>query len=174
MRTISWPTPYGYTVFCDDIRQEMNHKTMILGIYSGDIIVNDEPPTLMEKLVFSVSYFEKPGESDEPLQLLIFSPGDADDAPSVRLDMPSDWRHETKLVDQDADDPRIGFTMVLTMAPFKIAQTGYLKVRMVRGDTMVRLGSIRVTTRALYDARTAVPSVSELSKRKTGPRIDPT
>lgn len=166
MKTISWPTPYGYTVFCDDVRQEINHKTMILGIYTGDIIVEAEPPTAMEKLVLSVNYFEKPGESDLPLELLIFSPGDADDAPSARLEMPGDWRHASK-PDPDSEDPRVGFNMVLTMAPFKIAQTGYLKVRMVRGDEMIRLGSINIITRALFEARKSETSAPKPSRKKT-------
>ncbi|MBN9332975.1 hypothetical protein [Devosia sp.] len=39
--------PYGYTIFCDDIRQEVGGKLSFMGAYNGDLhILTGEPFTL--------------------------------------------------------------------------------------------------------------------------------
>ena len=52
------PVKLDYAILCDDIRKEDNGKMMLIGIYSGDILV----PTFPSKL---------------PLSMLLHGKGDA-------------------------------------------------------------------------------------------------
>ncbi|WP_306046099.1 hypothetical protein [Nioella sp. MMSF_3534] len=42
--------PYGFTVFCDDIRQEVNGKTTLVGCYSGDMNFSKPAPARVANL----------------------------------------------------------------------------------------------------------------------------
>jgi len=35
-----------YTIFCDDVRQEISGKFILIGVYSGDMNVNNGPATV--------------------------------------------------------------------------------------------------------------------------------
>ena len=45
------------TIVCDDARQEMGGKISLMGVYSGDLIVN-KVPALLPTLSFVISLLE--------------------------------------------------------------------------------------------------------------------
>lgn len=56
---------YAYSIFCDDIRQEIGQKMSMMGIYNGELHVS-ALPTVMPKLciaVFCVTPIEEPFKS---------------------------------------------------------------------------------------------------------------
>ena len=65
MNEIRRSTPFGYTIFCDDVRNEINGKVTLVGVYAGDVIVLGTLPVTLPKLGLSVNYHEKLGESEE-------------------------------------------------------------------------------------------------------------
>jgi hypothetical protein len=71
---LSPQTPYGFTTFFDDLRQEVNGKYIFSGVYTGNMVFPFVPIVLP---MFSVmtTYREAPGESNEPVTLKIFVPG---------------------------------------------------------------------------------------------------
>jgi hypothetical protein len=79
-------TPYGFTIFCDDLRQEANGKVIYIGVYSADMIIYGSPPMLLPTFVAATTYRERPGESDAPVKIKMFLPGN--DAAAVELDLP--------------------------------------------------------------------------------------
>nr|WP_321482871.1 hypothetical protein [uncultured Cohaesibacter sp.] len=39
--------PTGYTIFCDDIRQEISNKLTLVGCYGSEVVFRNEAPTVL-------------------------------------------------------------------------------------------------------------------------------
>jgi hypothetical protein len=89
---------FAYTIFCDDIRQEINQKHSLIGCYSGVMLFNELPATL-GKVCFNTvvqTSVARPFEKltvrailnknrDEPLVEFEISPEDLKEAESKRI-----------------------------------------------------------------------------------------
>src|SRR5215208_1177303 len=119
------PDTYGYTVFCDDIRQENNNKRIYIGVYQGVMNVFNPPPTNLFKLSLAVHYYEKPGEI-EPVEIVITVPGL--DQPAFRAVVPAEARAAVKPPQLeegiDPDDARIGIIFDLNLSPVPLKTEG--------------------------------------------------
>jgi hypothetical protein len=143
MNDIRWPSPFGYTVFCDDIRQEVLGKITLVGVYQGEMTVIGVAPVQIPKLALSIHFFEKPTEGHDPLEIQIFLPGDADEAPSQRVSIPP-RDHVSAPEQQGAEDIRARIAVAFQFVPLVVHQEGTLKVRMKRGDDLFRLGALPI------------------------------
>ena len=76
--------PDGYTIFCDDIRQEIGNKQSLMGIYGHEMFVHHAFPVTM-RMGFHVVFREDPSSPLNDITLCIYSPGDPDDNPLTRL-----------------------------------------------------------------------------------------
>jgi hypothetical protein len=150
MTTIRWPSPYGYSLFADDLRREEAGKITLVGLYGTEMIVFRSLPATLPKLALSVTYIERPDESDEPLELVVYFPGDSDDAPSHRTHLTAETLNEFRkkhTLEPEADDPRMILRLDAVFSPLQLKQEGYIRVRMIRGDTEIMLGSLRVRSK---------------------------
>jgi hypothetical protein len=148
MKSIDWPTPFGYTLFCDDIRQEIGGKVTLVGLYSSDLIVFSDLPVTLPKIALSVSYFEVRGESEESLELRVYLPGDSDDTPTLRSTIADELLDKLRKLDIPADvlaeNPRVGLNLHIGFSPITLTQEGWIRVRMIRGQDEIRIGSLRI------------------------------
>lgn len=143
MSGISPSLPYGYTIFCDDVRRELAAKSTFVGVYDGELRVFGKLPLILPKLVAVVSFFEEPGDGGEPLELRIHLPEDSDEEPSKRAEYPPrnhDWNP-----DLPRDGQQFSLKAIIEFCPLEIKQYGRLRVRMKRGDEIYRLGSIMIS-----------------------------
>jgi hypothetical protein len=143
MTEIGWPSPFGYTEFCDDIRMEVGGKYTLVGVYQGEMKVMGVLPVLIPRLAMAIHYFEKPGEGTEPLELRVFRPTDSESAPTQRIAIPPRTHGLPPVA--EGEDPRANLNFFIQFAPLEIKQPGFVRVRMKKGDDIVRLGSLRVT-----------------------------
>ena len=149
MSEISWPTPFGYTIFCDDIRHEISGKTTFVGIYAGEMILHVPLPAIYPKLCLAIHYTERPGESTEPVRIEVSLPGDEIDKPAIVADLPIDqMRNRPPPSDPGADDPRLGVQFHMGLTPLQILKEGRIKVRAIRGEDVIRLGSLLIRSDA--------------------------
>jgi hypothetical protein len=149
MTPVEWPSPYGYSLFCDDLRREEGGKITLVGLYGSEMIVHGSVPTALPKLALVVTYSERLGESDDPLELLVYFPGDSDDAPTHRLPLAADLVEgfrKRRVSELELDDPRLIMRLDAVFSPILIKQEGHIKVLMIRGDTEIRLGALRIRT----------------------------
>jgi hypothetical protein len=143
MKEVDWPEPYGFTQFCDDIRQEVDGKISLIGVYGADLVLPDFPATILQ-LCIMIRFFESEQHSDMPLDLHIYFPGDADESPTQRINIPG-GRKPAEPPPETADiSVRLGVNLFLKFPTLTIKEEGRIKVRMLRGDTSYRLGAIRV------------------------------
>jgi hypothetical protein len=142
------PIHRGYTIFCDDIRNEIGGKTTFVGCYDAEMLVHGDFPCVLPKLAFSVRYQELRGVyTDEPVLLQIYLPGDADDEPTFSGELAApELRKSVKLhPDARRDLPRyLQITTNIISSPLAIPKPGEILIRALCGSEVVKLGSLLV------------------------------
>ena len=145
MSVVTWPSPFGYTIFCDDIRREIGGKNTFVGVYNAELIVNSKPPIVLARLALAITYHERFGEETKPVEIRVYFPGDADDNPRVKAALPADFRSAVPAnEDTPQTDAMVSMTFYLNLSPVELNAAGVIRVRAYRGDDEIRLGSLRV------------------------------
>jgi hypothetical protein len=153
------PTPYGYTIFCDDIRQEVEGKLTIVGAYGHQMIIYDNLPFILPKFGLLVNYFERPSESEESVDILVYLPGDVEPSVVQRVEMEALRKAagDSPMVPEkfrgpDSFDPLLPVRVVILMSPLHLTAEGPIRVRARRGTETYRMGTLLVTSKASMDA----------------------
>jgi hypothetical protein len=144
MKSIGPTTPYGYSYFCDDIRREIRGKSSHIGIYSGDLIIYRDFPVTLTKLCIIVYYIERPGESEEPVELRVCFPGEDEDNPRIRGMLPVEDLRKNFVPKDDGEDMTLTVRSEIEVVPCPLKEHGFIKVRAYRGDLEVRLGALLI------------------------------
>ncbi len=143
---------FGFTVFCDDIRNETGGKQSYIGVYSGRLLIHGDFPFTLPKFGFAITYVQRKDVFQPKVQLHIYLPGDADDTPTMVSEVGEDAglagaaaaRAEAEILKQTDQTRFISMRANFTIAPLVIAQAGNIKVRAVRGDELIRMGSLQI------------------------------
>jgi len=146
MRTRESNEYTAFTIFCDDIRDEVGGKVSFIGVYqSRSMFIHGTFPVTIPKFGFAVHYAQKKEIFVQPNALRIYLPGDDPEKPSIEAEFP---RVEDALKSQarssETSTPFIVAMARFVVAPLVINQPGTIKVRAVQGDEMIRLGALRV------------------------------
>jgi hypothetical protein len=150
MALLDAPDFYGYTMFCDDIRMEADRKAMFIGVYAGHMFVHANFPVTLPKFGLGITFIQKKKLFDPKLGIRVFLPHDSDDNASIQADMAD--VADTTIADSTkaagleslADDSVISLQANLILAPFTILQPGLVKVRVLRQNDLVRLGTLTI------------------------------
>jgi hypothetical protein len=135
--------PFGYTVFCDDIRHEIGGKQTIVGAFSENLLIFGEPPFSLPKMGFFITYSESRTAPKLPLALQIYLPEDVEDRPTHSFELPT-MPDDVQIDPMLPPDTNIALRIPLVISPIEIRQEGLLRVRMKRGDDVVCIGSLPV------------------------------
>lgn len=145
LTTAPIPDFYGNTIFCDDIRIEIDGKITYVGAYnSGVMLVRADFPIVIPKFCFGIAFYQRKDLYRPNLGLRIFMPGDSDEKASIEADL------QAPILDTSAELSNAhgklyhlsGTNMVLS--PFTIDQPGLIKVRVLREGVLYRVGAINV------------------------------
>jgi hypothetical protein len=151
------PDIYGYTVFCDDIRQESDGKFIFIGVYSGAMIVHVPFPVKLATFAMSTTILQRKEGFVPRIGLRVFLPGDAEDVASIQIEAGETvdgaiLAATSAMIDTLHPDTQIPneerYVSMLANSKFvqlEIKQPGVIKVRGVIGDNMVRFGIMRVS-----------------------------
>lgn len=166
MKSIATQTPYGETIFCDDIREEVNGKISIIGIYSGTLIVYQPFPLHLAKFSLLTSYYERLGESSSPVELQVSIPGDKPGEPSVKVNLPIDEvRKASPNQKIRGEDILVTMKNKMIFTPLPLKEEGFIRVRAYRDDLEIRMGSIFVTYQAPATPPTKKPTQAKRKKK---------
>jgi hypothetical protein len=83
--------PIGFTIFCDDIREEIGGKTTFVGAYDAVMVIHAAFPAALPKFGFHIRIYEPANlitERDFPIGLSIHLPGEQE--PSLSQVLPAD------------------------------------------------------------------------------------
>jgi hypothetical protein len=116
------------TLICDDVREEVGHKSTLVGVYQGDLTVS-EAPTMLPKLSF---FFRARAHVSQPFRSL-----------TVRVlrdgvdYLTAEFEAEALPVPDPADDGTYHVQIVLQAQPFEITGPGELQfVADADGETL--------------------------------------
>jgi hypothetical protein len=137
---------WGVSIFCDDLRPEIGGKISIMGIYQSDMILLTPPPFTLQKVCIFVKYCELLGAVTDELSLKVYMPGDQKHNPTVNMPVIRAQPDPGQApVDFEEDQQRVLVIIIpLTFSPIVIAKEGFIKVRMSAGDSVTKLGSLRL------------------------------
>lgn len=134
-------TPYGYTIFCDDVREEVNNKFTYVGVYAESLIVPSLPVTL-SKFVINTHFLQHPDDEIRPLKVVVYGP-ESETVPIFDLDVPFD-NQGLPSIDSVHTTPMMDLNLSFVLSPFEIKHEGFIKVRFHYGNEVLRVGALRI------------------------------
>jgi hypothetical protein len=151
------PDAFGATIFCDDVRFEMDGKVSLIGTYGGDMIVRDGFPLVLPKFAAAVLFVQKKEVFSTNLELRIFLPGDAEDKPSVVTEL---IRPGVTPSAPEADSNFIIVRTNMIFTPFPLDGPGNIKVRVARDGVLYGAGSLRIIAAPQTEAESSNASTA--------------
>jgi hypothetical protein len=140
--------PFGNTVFCDDIREEVGGKLSYMGVYGGNVILH-EVPAALTKFAFGIRYYQAIDDVREPVIIRIMAPGeDGKEVTLLEAQLPVAHAQQAvstpSLEEDNAETPLVALMANVVLTPFQVQAIGRLKVRAYVGPEAeeIRLGSI--------------------------------
>jgi hypothetical protein len=143
--------PVGFTIFCDDIRDELGGKTSVIGIYSGAMLIHAPFPVALPKFGFYIEILEPARlllERDFPIEFSVYLPGDEEGKPSLLMQLPADpaaaketydnlpWRPTRPLLAHT--------TLKWIVSPLQLKGPGAIRVLAGYKDDQIRCGGLQV------------------------------
>lgn len=153
-------SPYGFTVFCDDIRHEADGKRSFIGTYSGSMIVHGQFPALIPKFAAAIT-FNEPNDLSltrtTSVIIHILTPGETIETCLIKLEAPpisqqqKDQNEENRknldsagITMESAEIPLTRFDMNFMWTPLVLPTPGWIRIRAKYNNEIIRLGSLRV------------------------------
>lgn len=140
----------GYTTFCDDIRQEVNGKLILIGVYGADMLVPGFPAVL-PRLCILTFFRHYPDEPHDTLKVKVFGPGAGEPVlTELDVDLAAAVSAIGKPVDSlradfpEETDPFFQMRLNIEVVPLLLQEPGYIRVRAFQKDTGFKLGSLEV------------------------------
>jgi hypothetical protein len=143
MNVIRPTTPYGYSIFCDDIRVEGNGKQLFIGVYTVDMLM-PQFPAQMPSFHILIRYNERPNESTLPVKFVITMPGQEEPIFTNEISREQLTATIMPTSTEELDDPMVTLNIVAVFHGLVFAGPGRMKVRAYRGDDEIRLGTLGV------------------------------
>jgi hypothetical protein len=144
------PDVYGYTIFCDDIRVEIGGKLTYVGAYQATMIVQGTFPLLLPKFAMHFVYMQRRPNVVPPTKIIVVTPGTTEENPAISIEIPEAAALQS-ISNSETIAGKIGTDTVyaamqgpIMLTNFVIAEPGQIKVRAIRGDQFIRLGSLKV------------------------------
>jgi hypothetical protein len=139
---------YGYSIFCDDIRNEAGGKLSFIGCYNGIILISGQFPLVLPKLCVHVHILSPASQPFSSIAVRCYLPGD--DKPFFEEPIETPEHHDqTELVANLKADTSAPLFIVaatsLIFAPLELRSSGLMRVRaVIDADQELRLGSLRI------------------------------
>lgn len=146
------PTPpvYGSSIFCDDIRIEINAKHSFIGVYPHALSISGNFPAVLPKLCIATYLYEINDlacSRDWEIPIFVLGPGQSIDNPILRGNIPPPPENIKVSPDIKIEEmPQLYMISAMTIVfqPLIINTAGFLRVRAQYKDKIIKLGSLRI------------------------------
>lgn len=135
-------TPFGYALFCDDIRQEVGNKVSLMGLYTGVAVFESEFPITIPRLCIAVHFVQDREDEVKPVKLKVISTND--DGEQLILEGDLDMQVERIPVAPGAT--RMTTAAHIVLSPLTIEKPGAIRVRAYYGEEEYKLGGLQIVT----------------------------
>ena len=140
----------GYTLFCDDIREETNNKTSYIGVYNGELNFYMPFPATLPKFCIAAVYYQPSTDEACPVTIkAIIQPEEGEEEVLVEGTLPEDAFRAVPPGDPLFTNPRITANANIIVSPFTIKQSCVLKVRAYYKDEEIKLGAIVIRSKPI-------------------------
>jgi hypothetical protein len=135
------PTLWGFSIFCEVIREEIGGTSSWIGVLKGSLDVISDFPVMIANLSVIIKYYEVPGLHNEDLEFRIYG---TDDVVVAGVKFEKNFRESfAKLEDEFSGEGQlISLEIPFEFSPMNFSKPGVLKVRMFDGAQEVKLGSL--------------------------------
>lgn len=144
-----WPSYWGHSLFCDEVRKEITGKDIYVGVYSTGMTVHAEYPYTHPHMSIVVTYSEDINIESTDVKVSIFPPGE--DEPIGSLTIPAHHIEEVKELARNDDTPIEGggqrqtkIQFVANLTPMKVSSDGRLRVRGYRDGEEIKMGTLNI------------------------------
>ena len=144
---------FGYSIFCDDIRNEPGGKLSFIGCYNGAIFVSSPFPLELPKFCIHIHIVSPANQPYSSILARCYAPGEEKPIVEEPIEPPTQGEQAalTDKLEPDLNAPLYivaGASLVFT--PLQINRPGLIRVRAVLDGASeeIRLGSLRVDARA--------------------------
>jgi hypothetical protein len=147
---------FGYSIFCDDIRNEAGGKLSFIGCYNGVIFVPPSFPLVLPRFCVHIHIFSPAAQPYSSIVARCYAPGEEGPIVEEAIEPPK-REEQIALLAQLGTDPNAPLYIVagtsLIFAPLHLHGPGLIRVRAVIDDAAeeLRLGSLRVEARPEID-----------------------
>ena len=139
---------YGYSIFCDDIRNETGGKLSFIGCYNGVIFISGQFPLVLPKLCVHTHVFSPASKPFNSLVVRCYLPGDGTPFSEEAIETPrrSEQSELVANLKTNTDAPLfIVAATSLIFTPLELKSAGLLRVRaLIDARQELRLGSLRI------------------------------
>ena len=144
--------PFAWSIFCDDIRQEIGGKPSFMGVYYGAMYV-PQFPIMLPKFCVNVTFYEPKNMVEvrvSPVIIKVFMPNDAEDTPSLTGEVPASKEMISRLPPSELPIeegvPQLAIVNAMFIqSPFVVQEPGRVRVRCEYPDGIIlRAGTLRV------------------------------
>jgi len=137
--------PFGWCLFCDDVRNEAGGKVSYMGVYGADIVFAQPLPVVVPQFAIVANYMvDIDDEVTEDVILEVRLPGDEE--PLVRSAVPmAEVRRAKK---PQAGARYLSASAKLIISPCEFKAEGFVEVWITRGSSPMKIGSLAVKTTA--------------------------
>ena len=139
---------YGYSIFCDDIRNEAGGKLSFIGCYNGVIFISGQFPLVLPKLCVHTHVFSPASKPFNSLVVRFYLPGDDTPFSEEAIETPrrSEQSELVANLKTNTDAPLfIVAATSLIFTPLELKSAGLLRVRaLIDARQELRLGSLRI------------------------------
>jgi len=135
-------TPFGYSIFCDDLREEVRNKFTYVGVYNDSLVVDSDFPVTLPRFCIVATYAQRNSDDTRPIKLRVTMPGT--DGPEVIVEGAIPETTFTGPDDPELEDPITFAAVNILLSPFTIHAPGLILVRAFYGDEEIKLGSLKV------------------------------
>jgi hypothetical protein len=139
---------YGYSIFCDDIRNEAGGKLSFIGCYNGVIFISGQFPLVLPKLCVHTHILSPSSQPFGSIAVRCYLPGD--DKPFCEEPIETPEQHsQTELVANLRTDTGAPLFIVaatsLIFTPLELRSSGLMRIRaVIDAGQEIRLGSLRI------------------------------
>lgn len=134
------PSPYGVTLFCDDIRHEVGGKVTLVGIYGPELIILGEGPITMPILALSLRLYI-PRDLKFKKSNIVVSLQSGDQTKTLaQLETPikpnGEWPENMMAM----------FNGNISFSPFVATPEDIIRVRAYFDDLEVKMGALKIAS----------------------------
>jgi hypothetical protein len=117
------------------------------------MVVHGDFPCLLPKIALGVVYYQKKPDVVLPIRFWIYLPGDLDETPSIQAETPKEVSEhaiaESERINEQLQSEALAGGFMTQYAQFSftnllIPKPGIMKVRAVRGEELIRLGTLEI------------------------------